>query len=936
MKTSVTLWYCCLMTLSLNAQVILERDINQEPAPSEPLYFAELDNVLYFRADDGIHGDELYQYDLATGTAELVANVRPFEVGASISEVVALAGKIYFNARDGIGSSHYLYVHDPADGSVQRLADADNEEVRDPFNMRVFDGRLFFSADFSGVDIEPGYYDPVANQVEVLADINPTGGSSPGFFTPAEGDLWFRATDDQSDSRLWRYDPDTETVENILYNSPNDLYPSINFLYYFNNQFFFRGFIQGQGEELWGYDPATNDLVEYPEISPGLSSSSPWNFNELEGKLYFAARTNAEGREMRVFDPATGAVSLLADLYPGANANPGESFILDGQLYFTASVDEAERRLFAYDPNTAMVSEIASLDNNGFPDGLSTAIVADGSLFLTGTDVNVSRELFRYTPGDTELDLVVDINTNTIGSNPYEYTEYNGKLYFGADEINSGREIWVYDPTTGQVDILSDTPGNLAPGQFEVLDGKLYFTGIFPNEGYGLLYYDDATGEISPTSYLTPTNTGHIVDLTAYNGLLYFKANEEDTGSELYVYDPTQNQVSLVEDIYPGDEDSNAESFMVFNDELYFCADDGTTGREIWKYNDITGEVSQVVDLSPGEDGSSPEEFIIYDGELYFTANLPGLAVDLYSYNPITEEVTQRTDVNGNLDPRHLAIYNDRLFFSGRLTSQSGAELLFYDAAMDTLRATEDLNPGSGSSSPRDLVAFNERIYFSAFTEEYGRELWTYNDTSLAIVADIWAGVPESEPNYLTLFNDKLYFSANDGTRGEEIWSIAECLNIVVDTEPQVGEDGAGMIDLTVQGGQPPYTFSWSNGATTEDQTDLPSGIYTATVTDASGCISEVVAEIDFMMTSTREIFLDEDLVKLFPNPNTGQFTLEVGDLEVEHISIFDLNGRLYYQQIVRQASPQLTVQLRYAPAGMYIVNLATSTGVVSKRLVVD
>ncbi|MEI6853805.1 MAG: T9SS type A sorting domain-containing protein [Bacteroidota bacterium] len=48
------------------------------------------------------------------------------------------------------------------------------------------------------------------------------------------------------------------------------------------------------------------------------------------------------------------------------------------------------------------------------------------------------------------------------------------------------------------------------------------------------------------------------------------------------------------------------------------------------------------------------------------------------------------------------------------------------------------------------------------------------------------------------------------------------------------GNDGA--INLTVTGGTPPYTFIWNTGATTEDISNLSSGIYTVAISTTPAC----------------------------------------------------------------------------------------------------
>ena len=63
-------------------------------------------------------------------------------------------------------------------------------------------------------------------------------------------------------------------------------------------------------------------------------------------------------------------------------------------------------------------------------------------------------------------------------------------------------------------------------------------------------------------------------------------------------------------------------------------------------------------------------------------------------------------------------------------------------------------------------------------------------------------------------------------------------LSAQINNADDCNSSNGGAIDLLVAGGTPPYNYSWSNGSTSEDLTNLTNGNYTVQVTDSRGCIT--------------------------------------------------------------------------------------------------
>lgn len=109
-----------------------------------------------------------------------------------------------------------------------------------------------------------------------------------------------------------------------------------------------------------------------------------------------------------------------------------------------------------------------------------------------------------------------------------------------------------------------------------------------------------------------------------------------------------------------------------------------------------------------------------------------------------------------------------------------------------------------------------------------------------------------------------------------------------------------GEINITVSGGVPPYTYSWTGPlgytSTNEDIGGLISGNYTLTVIDDNGCIKTETIIVNSFVGSQN--FIDQNF-KIYPNPSSGIFNIDCGQNQKNNfkIYVFDLTGRLILQQ---------------------------------------
>ncbi len=225
--------------------------------------------------------------------------------------------------------------------------------------------------------------------------------------------------------------------------------------------------------------------------------------------------------------------------------------------------------------------------------------------------------------------------------------------------------------------------------------------------------------------------------MTSGSDGVYFSAQEESTGRELYHSRGDAFTTGIVKDINTGNNSSNPMYFTKFGDKVMFTAYDDENGRELWISDRTESGTFMVKDINPNG-SANPYQLQMLDGILYFMAYEPEHGAELWRSDGTAAGTYMVKDINpGNNSSWHFVqngitgtiftIHQGELFFACN-DGVHGVELCRSDGTSEGTMLAVDVNVGENSSWPLQLTSVGAKLFFNPFTEEHGRQLHYFWD----------------------------------------------------------------------------------------------------------------------------------------------------------------------------------------------------------------
>ncbi|MAT41456.1 MAG: hypothetical protein CL609_03870 [Anaerolineaceae bacterium] len=260
-----------------------------------------VNDKLFFTTNDGIHGEELWVSDGTADGTVLVKDIYPGETD-SINyydefSFTAYDNNLFFFANDGVHGYELWRSDGTTDGTmmVKDISLGANNSIEYYYNssLVISNDMLFFQATDSISGRELWRSDGTEDGTVLVKNIYPGGGGSyPQNITAVNNTLFFTAEDDIHGRELWRSDGTEEgtvLVKDITTGQNNT---DLEELTAVNNTLYFIAYQDAYGYELWRSDGTDEGTHMVKDLLPGSGSSMINRYSTLTnvgGQLFFVA-----------------------------------------------------------------------------------------------------------------------------------------------------------------------------------------------------------------------------------------------------------------------------------------------------------------------------------------------------------------------------------------------------------------------------------------------------------------------------------------------------------------------------------------------------------------------------------------------------------------------------------------------------------------------